>query len=78
MAGETVRIERLTLRVPGLTREEAGALGHDLARQLAEGLPAGSVDRRPDALSLRVTLPAGTSRDRLAGLIGDRIRESLR
>jgi len=76
MRGERARIHDLHLRVPGLNREEAGRFGREVARRVAEGLPPG---RRLElgALDLRVRVPAGTPRDRLAKLVADRILVGL-
>lgn len=73
-----VAIDELRLLVPGLSKEAAAELGRDVARLVAEGLPAGAAPRRLGALDLRLRVTAGTSRSRLAALIAAAILEQLR
>jgi hypothetical protein len=73
MVDETVRIEEMRLRVPGLSADEVHGLGEEVARRVVDGLPGGHGSRRLGALSLRVTVPEGTSRDRMASLIAEAI-----
>jgi len=78
MASETIRIEELHLRVPGLSREEARRLAEDVARLVAEALPASGRSERLGALDIRTSIPSATPRDRLASLIAGSILEKLR
>lgn len=73
MAGETLRIEQLRLRIPGLSGEEARELGSEVAQRVADGLPTGAGPQQLGALDLRVMLPTGTERDRLATLIAEAV-----
>jgi len=73
MAGETLHIERLSLRVPSMAVDEARLLGEDVAQQIAEGLPEEVRQEHLGALELRVLLPEGTPRDRLAMLIAEAV-----
>jgi hypothetical protein len=61
MARDTVRIEELRLRVPGLSAEQARALALNVAQRVADGLPADGPARRLGALHLRVPAAPGSS-----------------
>jgi hypothetical protein len=76
MRSETARIHNLHLRVPGLNREEAMRFGNEVARRVAEGLPRGRT-LELGALDLKVRVPAGTPKDRLAQVVADRILVGL-
>ena len=78
MAHETVRIGQLRLRVPGLSVEQARQFGQEVARHVAEGLPAEGPEARLGAARVRVQAAAGVPRDRLARDVARRILESLR
>jgi hypothetical protein len=78
MAAETIRIDELHLRVPGLGREEARRLGEEVARRLAEELPREGRPQRLASLDLRTSVPATTPRAGLADAIVRAIRRSLR
>jgi hypothetical protein len=78
MARETVRIEQLRLRLPGLSMEQARRFGQEVARQVAEGLPAEGRHTRMGAAQVRVHSPASAPRDQLARNVALRILESLR
>lgn len=73
MAAEILSIQALRLRVPGLSAGEARRLGEEVAQRIATGLPAQISRQQLGALDLRVLLPAGTPRDRLALLIAEAI-----
>lgn len=77
MGRETVRIEEMRLRIPGLSAEEARTLGQDVARLLSEQLPRSGPTRHLGLLDLRTNIPQGTPRDRLAELIVQAIKKSL-
>ena len=78
MASDAVRIGELHLRVPGLTQEEGRHLGEQVARYVADRLPDDGRIEQLGALSLRVSLPTGTPRHRLAAAIAQTILEALR
>ncbi len=71
-------IDRLILQIPGLTKDQARTLGAEVADRLAERLPEDVRSRQLGALNVRLTLPATTPRDQLAGPIVDAIIEALR
>jgi hypothetical protein len=73
MAGEVLDIRLLRLRIPGLDAEEGYGLGDEVARRIADGLSAGLRPQQLGALDLRVLLPTGTPRDRLALLIAEAV-----
>jgi hypothetical protein len=78
MARNTVKIEKLHLRIPGLSREEARRMGEDVAQRISESLPAKGRRERLGALEMRVRIQPETSRDGLARLIAQSILEKLR
>ncbi len=78
MPGETVRIDELHLRVPGLSAEEARRLGEEVAWRMADALPVEGRVEHLGALDLRLTVPSGTPRDRLAEEIARAILQKLR
>jgi hypothetical protein len=78
MATDEVRIDQLSLRVPGLQADEAPRLGEDVCRRVGAGL---SPQQRPlqlGALQIRVEVPVGASHGRLADTIASAILERLR
>ncbi|MBN1875042.1 MAG: hypothetical protein JXA33_12490 [Anaerolineae bacterium] len=77
MENEQVRIDRMRLRVPGLDAECADSLGREVVQHVANGLPAEMRPRRLGALDVRVTIPVGTPRDRLAMVIAEAILRGL-
>ena len=77
MAGETLRIEEMQLRVPGLSAEEGHTLGQEVAHRVADGLPDQVRPLQLSALDLRVTVPTGTPRGRLAPSIAEAILKGL-
>jgi hypothetical protein len=77
MHAETVRIDDLHLRVPGLSVEEARQMGEEVARRVAEALPVHGRKERLGVLDLRLSIPYGTPRDRLAALIARAILEKV-
>jgi hypothetical protein len=78
MARNTVQIDRLHLRIPGLSREAARRVGAEVAHHLAESLPPSGKRERLGALNMRVSIQSGTPRDGLARLIARSILEKLR
>jgi len=72
-----LEIERLALAVPGLAREEARQLGHDVARLLAEGDAGERRGGRLGQLRVAVRIPPGTPKHRLAEIIAGQIGRSL-
>jgi hypothetical protein len=77
MPGETVRIDELHLRVPGLSADEARRLGEEVARRVADALPVEGRVEHLGALDLRLTVAYGTPRDRLAAEIARVILQKL-
>lgn len=78
MSVESVHIESLLLRVPGLSPEEARRLGEDVARLLAEKLPPSARPQRIGALDLRIRAEPGAPGRDVAGQIVAALLESLR
>jgi hypothetical protein len=74
---EMLTIEELVLRVPGINREGAQSLGNEVSSLVADGLSAQQGDRHMGALDLRVTVPPGATRSRMAKLIAEAILKGL-
>lgn len=74
----TVQIDRLHLRIPGLSREEAARMGADIAEHIAQSLPSDGRRAHLGALDMRVSIQQGTPRHQLARLIARSILERLR
>lgn len=77
MAGKTLEIEDLVLRIPGLAGADARRVGEEVARRLAEALQRWRMGPVPPALDLRVTVPSRTRREDLPRLIVTRILSAL-
>ena len=77
MPAETVRIDDLHLRVPGVSADEARRLGEEVARLVAEDLSVQGRVEHLGALDLRLSIAPRTPRDRLAEEIARAIVEKL-
>jgi hypothetical protein len=77
MNRQTVTIDQLHLRIPGLSADEARLLAADITQRIGEMLPPDGRHERLGALDVHITLPAGTPRDRMAGPIARAILERL-
>jgi hypothetical protein len=78
MSADTVRIESLHLRVPGMSRKEAAGFGEDVAREMQHRLGTTRPFQRIGAMNLQVVIPAETPRDGLAAMVAERILLGLR
>ena len=78
MAADEVLIEQFRIRIPGLDRHEAALLGEAVCELVAAGLPAGFAPVHLSALMVRLELPVGTPRYRLAEAIAAGVLERLR
>ena len=76
MNSASVQIDRLNLRVPGLTRQQGQRLGETVARLLAESAPM--TGKTVPALTVRVSSAGSVSVDRLAQQIVSGIHRSLK
>lgn len=77
MGRNSVQIENLHLRIPGVSREEGRRMGHEVAEQISQSLPADGKREQLGAVTMRVKLPIGTPRDQIAKLIALSILEKL-
>jgi len=77
MPSDEIRIDQLRLRVPGLTEQEAHKLGEEVARRVADALPAQSRVEHLGLLDLRISVPTGTPKDQLAQHIAEEILKRL-
>jgi hypothetical protein len=75
---DEVVIDRLVLRVPGISRERAARLAHEVSAALAERLRTAGAAARYDVARLRITVPDDVAPDHLPTAIADRIWEALR
>src|SRR5882672_6752381 len=77
MGTDSVEIEKLSLRIPGLSREEGRGIGEEVVERVARDLPANGRRQHLGALDLRVNVPVGTPPDQMAKLIALAILEKL-
>jgi hypothetical protein len=78
MRSETVHIESLHLRVPGMNRAQAASFGEEVARGLQQGFTAQQNSEQIGSVELRITAPDGAPRDRLAAMVAEKILLALR
>jgi hypothetical protein len=78
MPSDEIRIDQLCLRIPGLTGQEAHQLGEEVARRVADALPAYGRVEHLGSLDLRIFVRAGTPKDQLAQRIAEEILKRLR
>lgn len=78
MSDENVRIDDLTIRIPGTSPEEGKALGEEVVRHLVEGLPEQTRSWHLGALELRVSLPSGGEHGDVSRHIAEAILKGLR
>lgn len=78
MSDETVRIDHLHLRIPGLGRDGAHRLGKEVSRQVADGLPANVTPQRVGALEQRIYAPKDGELGSLSRAIADSILGKVR
>ena len=72
-----VRIDRMQLRIPGISQEDANILGGAVIRRVSEKLPNRVRSRRLANLDVKVSIPWGTPKERLAEMIAEQICKSL-
>jgi hypothetical protein len=72
-----IEINDLLLRIPGLSREEAGNLGKEIAKRIASGLPPGVNSRYINHMDLQLSVPTGTSYTGMAERISKAILERI-
>ena len=78
MVSDTVAIEELVLRVPGIRRDDAPRLVEDVMRRVQSSLRGSNRAGNLHLEELRVEVPAGASRDELVMRIADQLVEALR
>jgi hypothetical protein len=77
MSPETVRIDELVLRLPGVDVDRAHALADEVARRLAQALRVRALVSVPAALALRVRVPDRTPPEEMAESIARQVLEAL-
>jgi hypothetical protein len=76
---DTVEIQDLVLRIPGIDRHDAERIARDIADRLSESVASWSGgDTVRGLVDLRVRLPAGTRRDEIASVVAAQIARALR
>lgn len=73
-----IRIDELTLRVPGLTEDEGRQLGNTVADRLSAQWPATITSQHLDDLTIQLTVPSGASSSDLADAIVAQILDQIR
>ena len=73
MRDKEVKIEELTLRIPGAYENEAQAIGQDVMQQVADSLPASFQNRYIDTMNLKMNISPGTSKNEMTKLIAEAI-----
>jgi hypothetical protein len=76
--GSEVHIGRLRVRVPGLSRDEAGRVAADAVQRVADRLPPDGATRHLGRVTLRVPVAAGSSRETVVAAVARAIGEALR
>ena len=74
---DTVKIDEMRLSIPGLSQEAANLLGRDVIQRLSKRLPENIRSRRMASLDVKVRIPQGTPKERLAEMIAEQICKSL-
>jgi hypothetical protein len=77
MGTDSVEIDKLYLRIPGISRDQARGIGEEVAQRVSRDLPEHGRSQHLGALDLRVNVPVGTPRDQMAKLIALAILEKL-
>jgi hypothetical protein len=77
MKDREVHINELTLRIHGMNKKEAGNIGADVAREIADNLPDTIINGSSANVNLKVTMQRGTSRKDLTRLISEAILQKL-
>lgn len=77
MADETLKIEELHVKIPGLSAGEGRNLGEEVARHIGEGLPSQNKLRHLGSLNLRLNIPPGTPGTQMASVIAQAIFKGL-
>jgi Mg2+/Co2+ transporter CorB len=77
MEAEVVRIDGLLLRLPGLSEEEARRVAGEVMQRIAERIPDAGKEFNFGRLDLRISVPQGIGRDRLAKEIAQEILRKL-
>jgi hypothetical protein len=75
--GPGLRIDRLSIRVPGLEPELARRLGQLVAERLATPLALAGGDAALSQLDVRVTAVPGESHESLAGRIAAQVSHAI-
>lgn len=77
MAAETVKIEKLRIRAPGLGPDEGRMLGQEVAQRLARGLSPNVSTRTVRRLNLRAPIKRGMQYTETAAKVAEAILKGL-
>jgi hypothetical protein len=75
---ETLRIDDLLLRVPGVDERDAPRLAREVGARLARALDRAEMSDVPAGATLHVRIPYGTPRGEMADVVARQILEALR
>jgi hypothetical protein len=78
MIPETIRIDELLLRLPGVDEVAARRIAAEVAERLARAVGRTEMYPLPVGAALKVRVPSGIAPEQLAETIADRILEALR
>ena len=77
MAVDKVHIDHFQLRIPGMRQEEANILARQVIMRMANYLPKDMHTKSLNRLEMKVSIPQGTPKERLAEEIAHRICKGL-
>lgn len=77
MSNNEVKIEQITLRVPGMNNEDAHNLGQKVVHHIAQSLPSTVQNKRLDAINLKVNCAPGISHTAMVKAIAETILKGL-
>lgn len=78
MSSGQVIINEMNLSIPGVNQVEANLIGQDVIKRINDILYDKEIPERAiDNMALKVEIPQGTPKERLAGMIANQICKSL-
>lgn len=72
-----VQIEKLNMRIPGVSKTEAQEIVQTVSHDVVRGLSTQSRDRRMEAVKLRVRVPSNSTQAQTSRLITEAILKGL-
>jgi len=77
MPADRVYIDHFQIKIPGLRQEDANILAREVIKRMANHLPKDVQAKRLNHLEMKVRIPWGTPKERLAEEIADQICKGL-